>query len=283
MGRLPQITSLNSIWGNVDNSPTTKYCKGTLPYILPVCHQYHGRTHKIPLSCEGGSNRAWGFLWLQGVKCPTVYGLQKVVYVSSLTGKIQRLAHAMKNQLILHLVTTTEAHIGCEDEQESEHWTNSIDRGGLKHVNNTLIMLLTQMKLILCQHLNSRQANEHSDVWQAITKIMNDGNVYTILLDYAFCGVGIKGSTIAVTVDWWTLDNTVRILICQCTYGNRYISVYLFIQDIIHKEIFKNIAKSSTLTIVVQWNLCQRSPELGGRLAWQSVGEVPNEFVFICV
>lgn len=104
--------------------------------------------------------------------------------VKSLTEKIHRSAHPMKKELILHLATITEEHIGCDDETESEQWTNSIDRGGLKHVNSMAFMLFAQMELVLRRHLNSRQANEHSDLRQATTKITSDDDVqfYWIML-----------------------------------------------------------------------------------------------------
>ena len=152
MGKLPQNTCLSSIQGNVGNSPTAKYYRGTLSYILPD-HRYHyGGTHKTQYSLEEVQTEHKASLNYEELKA-----LQYTAgyVVKSLTEKIHCSAHPMKKKLFLHLATITEEHIGCDDEAESEQWTNSIDRGGLKHVNSMTFMLFPQMELVLRRHLNS--------------------------------------------------------------------------------------------------------------------------------
>ena len=60
---------------------------------------------------------------------------------------------------------------------DSEEWTNSVDRGGLKHVNNMTYMLFVEMELVLRRHLNSRRASELCDLKEAIAKIISDDDV----------------------------------------------------------------------------------------------------------
>ena len=112
--------------------------------------------------------------------------------VRSLTKKLQRAAHPLKQQLILSLSTIVEEDIGGEDVSESEEWTNSIDRGGLKHVNDMAYMLFAQMELVLRRHLNSRRASELSDLRQATTKMMSDDDVH-----FYWSGSEISGRQVA--------------------------------------------------------------------------------------
>ena len=67
----------------------------------------------------------------------------------ALIKKLKRAAHPMRKELILWLTTLTEEDIGGEDVDDSEEWTNSVDRGGLKHVNNMTYMLFVEMELVL--------------------------------------------------------------------------------------------------------------------------------------
>ena len=44
---------------------------------------------------------------------------------------------------------------------DSEDWTNLIDRGGLKHVNNVAYMLMAAMEIEVCQNLLRGPATEN--------------------------------------------------------------------------------------------------------------------------
>lgn len=68
----------------------------------------------------------------------------------SLRKKLERSAHPLKEELILCLRDMTE-----DDNTPdcSEDWTNLIDRGGLKHVNNVMYMLMATMEIEVRQHL----------------------------------------------------------------------------------------------------------------------------------
>ncbi len=68
--------------------------------------------------------------------------------VRALTKVLQRSAHPLKEELRLCLTELTEDETR-DGVDESEEWTRSIDRGGLKHVNDTTYMFFATMELVL--------------------------------------------------------------------------------------------------------------------------------------
>jgi len=60
-------------------------------------------------------------------------------------------------ELVLCLVEMEEKEV---TEHESEVWTNTVDRGGLKHISNMTYMLFMSMELELRKQLHSGCASE---------------------------------------------------------------------------------------------------------------------------
>ena len=78
-------------------------------------------------------------------------------------------------ELVLCLVEMEEKEA---TEHESEMWTNTIDRGGLKHVSNMTYMMFMSMELELRQQLHSGCASEETAMKEkAIEKISQNDDV----------------------------------------------------------------------------------------------------------
>lgn len=77
--------------------------------------------------------------------------------IRALRKKIERSAHPLMEELVLCLVEMEEKEV---IEHESEVWTNTIDRGGLKHISNMTYMLFMSMELELRKQLRSGCASE---------------------------------------------------------------------------------------------------------------------------
>lgn len=127
--------------------------------------------------------------------------------IRSLKRKLQQSANPMKKELILSLTTIT------EDDAESDgvcrldvDWIDSLDRGGLTHVNNMAYMLFTAMELALHQYLSTRRASEVSCLDEA-TRIINDDDV---LFNWSILSVNLE-ETVAeelfemIVAHWITL------------------------------------------------------------------------------
>ena len=71
----------------------------------------------------------------------------------ALRKKLKKSAHPLKEELVLCLVEMTEGDRGID---ESEDWVNSVDRGGLKHINEMSYTTFASMELELrrCLHQN---------------------------------------------------------------------------------------------------------------------------------
>ena len=95
--------------------------------------------------------------------------------IRGLRKNIERSAHPLMEELVLCLVEMEEKEA---TEHESEMWTNTIDRGGLKHVSNMTYMMFMSMELELRQQLHSGCASEETGMKEkAIEKISQNDDV----------------------------------------------------------------------------------------------------------
>lgn len=114
----------------------------------------------------------------------------------------------MKKELVQSLTTIT------ENDAESDSvcrldvdWIDSLNRGGLTHVNNMAYMLFTAMELALRQYLSTRRASEVSCLDEATIRIINDDDV---LLNWSILSVNLE-ETVAeelfkmIVAHWITL------------------------------------------------------------------------------
>ena len=70
----------------------------------------------------------------------------------ALTKKLKHSSHHLKEKLVLCLTGTThraDVEEGISSGDDSEDWVLQIDRGGLKHVNSNIYMVVVAMELVL--------------------------------------------------------------------------------------------------------------------------------------
>ena len=96
----------------------------------------------------------------------------------ALRKKLERSAHHLKEELILCLLDLTEDQDEDVSDQ-SEDWTNLIDRGGLKHVNNNMYMVMLAIEVCVRKVFCKERVQEKSDhlKQQLLSDILTDENV----------------------------------------------------------------------------------------------------------
>ena len=96
----------------------------------------------------------------------------------SLRKKLETSSHPLKEELILCLMDLTEDQ---EDEftDRSEDWTNTIDRGGLKHVNNNTYRVMHAIEMCVRKVFSKEAIQKKSDhlKHQLVSDILNDDDV----------------------------------------------------------------------------------------------------------
>ena len=70
----------------------------------------------------------------------------------ALAKKLRKSAHPLKEELTLCLFELVDDD-GDDSHDESQDWVNMIDRGGLKHVNNTTYMVFASMELVVRRYI----------------------------------------------------------------------------------------------------------------------------------
>ena len=96
----------------------------------------------------------------------------------SLRKKLETSSHPLKEELILCLLDLTEDQ---QDEftDRSEDWTNLIDRGGLKHINNNTYRVMHAIEMCVRKVFSKEGIQKKSDhlKHQLISDIVNDDDV----------------------------------------------------------------------------------------------------------
>ena len=72
----------------------------------------------------------------------------------ALAKKLRKSAHPLKEELTLCLFELVDDADDSHD--ESQDWVNMIDRGGLKHVNNTTYMVFASMELVVRRYIQPK-------------------------------------------------------------------------------------------------------------------------------
>jgi len=83
----------------------------------------------------------------------------------ALTKKLKKSAHPLKDELTLCLLDLLDD--GEDEHTESHEWILSLDRGGLKHINNLCYQLFVAMELEIRRHLNPDKPANFIDEVQA--------------------------------------------------------------------------------------------------------------------
>ena len=97
----------------------------------------------------------------------------------NLRKKLQRSSHPLKEELILGIMDLLDCCDDDDEEASSETWLNSIDRGGLWHVNDTTFMVFQSMEEVVRQHLRKSNMRSLSSGGKhlLITKLSSDEDV----------------------------------------------------------------------------------------------------------
>lgn len=83
--------------------------------------------------------------------------------------------HPLKEEIILCLLETID---GADSNDDSEDWVKLVDRGGLKHVNSNMFMLMVSMELALQGLFNMGAVSLQGNIKQkSIEQISADNDV----------------------------------------------------------------------------------------------------------